>query len=93
MKSAIREALESMVWQFAYRGVINGKRVLETGDLSALEQAFEALGWGGPHVVEECGCEWPNCHEWASCGINSKTLGKYAWLCSNHSVKDMQGNT
>lgn len=49
----IEQALESMVWQFAYRGVKDSKLALFTGGLSALEEAFSALGWDNPHVVED----------------------------------------
>lgn len=39
-----REALEAMAWQFAYRSHKGGRLTLNTMGLSALEEAFEALG-------------------------------------------------
>jgi hypothetical protein len=43
----LEQALESMCWQFAYR---DGD-VLGTYGLSALEDAFSALGWDDPHLA------------------------------------------
>ena len=43
-RDELREALIDMVWQFAYEGTKNGKGVMYTGGLSALEGAFSALG-------------------------------------------------
>jgi len=49
----MKEALEDMIFQFGYRSVVNGKPVIFTGGLSALESAFEALGWDDPHYIPE----------------------------------------
>lgn len=70
MTDLIRDALESMVWQFAYRRAENGFPVLATGGLSALEEAFAALGWeDDAHVVdEECACDVGGCPEWSTGG-------------------------
>ena len=49
------EVIEYMVFQFGYRGVKNGKPVIHTGGLSALELAFEVLDWEDPHYLPEEG--------------------------------------
>ena len=53
----LEEALEGMVDQFAYRRVSRwgrGKRLaFNTGGLSALEWAFDALGWDDPHYIKD----------------------------------------
>lgn len=52
----LREALENMVWQFGYhtvRTLTDNKAIISTGGLSALEEAFEALGWDDPKIIEE----------------------------------------
>ena len=48
-----KDALEEMVWQFGHRGVKNNQPIIWTGGLSALESAFEALGWEDPHYLPE----------------------------------------
>ena len=82
-----REALEEMVWQFAYKGVKNGKSVLHTGGLSALENAFEALGWSDPYYtgdLEGVICDVKGCAEFAtSGGMNWHDKG-YWRLCHIH---------
>jgi hypothetical protein len=80
----LREALEGMVWQFAHRSVRDGHRSLSTMGLSALEDAFEVLGWDDPRRCDEegLGCAWPGCEEWATCG--EPTPHGYEWRCSAH---------
>ena len=67
--NAIQEALEDMVWQFAYRGTRGRSVYLGTGGLSAFEGAFMALGWEDPY---RCGienaCEVFGCFEWHVAG-------------------------
>ncbi len=52
---SVRDALESMVSQFAYRSIRPRRKwyqlLLGTGGFSALEEAFDAFGWQDPHVV------------------------------------------
>lgn len=51
-----REALEDMVWHFAFHGLAPGgqsRLQIWTGGLIVLEKAFEALGWENPHVLDE----------------------------------------
>ena len=52
-RDELREALIDMVWQFAYEGTKNRKGVMYTGGLSALEDAFVALGLSDPITVED----------------------------------------
>lgn len=91
----LREALEDMLFQFGYRGVKDGKRILHTGGLSALEHAFGVLGWEDPHVVtDDSGCEIAGCHDWASCvgpyprsrakASTASDMAGFGYLCTNH---------
>jgi hypothetical protein len=52
-RDELREALADMVSQFAYRGTYEGRENLHTGGLSALEDAFVALGLSDPITVYE----------------------------------------
>jgi hypothetical protein len=81
----MKEALEDMIYQFGYRSVIDKKPCLITGGLSALESAFEALGWDDPHFIQEEGntCDIDRCMEVSSSG---QRWGRYYLrLCSKHS--------
>jgi hypothetical protein len=78
----LKEALHSMVWQFANVGKKKGRLVLHTGGLSALEEAFSALGWDDPHPCPERECEYPRCHEEATCG--TPTAKGYKRCCFKH---------
>ena len=83
----IREALESMVWQFAHSGTRGGKPILHTGGLSALEYAFEALGWADPYYLSDAEtettcCEVMGCYEQSTIGSHWGDL--YLRLCSKH---------
>jgi len=70
-------ALEDMVWQFADR--IDNPPRLGTMGLSALEGAFETLGWDDPHTPEEVvQCAYPGCNRWATGAVNQK------WTCHEH---------
>lgn len=84
MTDAMREACEGMAWQFAYRGTRRGKLIVYTGGLSALEDAFAALGWDDPHFVDEedNACEISGCDEWATAG--QIWGGLYLRVCSDH---------
>lgn len=87
-------ALEDMAWQFAYRGRTDDDLIYTTGGLSALEHAFDVLGWDDPHKVEfdGNGCEWGDCGEWVSGGM--PTDGGYLRLCSDHLVaRSVEGGT
>jgi len=83
-----RDALEAMVWQFGYQGVRDGKPIIWTGGLSALEEAFEALGWEDPRFVEDSDaiCDVEGCPEWTvSQGVAWEDTG-YWHICHKHSA-------
>lgn len=89
-----KEALEEMVWQFAHRGVKGRKSVMHTGGLSALESAFEALGWSDPKFFDDMDgviCDAKRCPEWvvAQGGMWRET--GYWCLCSKHSQAHREG--
>jgi hypothetical protein len=77
-----RDVVEDMVRQFGYRGNDSKRRWITAGGLSALEGAFEALGWDDPHYVNEGGCDHPDCAEWATSG--RPTPEGYKSLCFKH---------
>lgn len=89
-----KDALEDMVWQFAYRGLKNGKPALFDGGLSALEHAFEVLGWYSPHYVKEDDmiiCNVNGCHEFSSAGTHWGAGKMYLRLCSEHCHQSYSG--
>jgi len=49
----LRQALEGVAWQFGCQGTKNGKEVIHSGCLSAMETAFYVLGWNDPQVVKD----------------------------------------
>ena len=87
-KSKYKEALIDMVHQFAYPCVPEGSKVpcLITGGLSALEFAFEVLGWSEPYPVPELKCEIVGCPKMATCGtpVKSDYAKIYMRLCGEH---------
>ncbi len=86
----LREALEGMVWQFAHRTVSGKKRYLSAGGLSALEEAWDALGWGNQQRhVKELGCARDGCEQWVEAGLTDDD-GSYVSLCSDHAVELMR---
>ena len=88
----LRDALTNMVWQFGYRGVKNRKPIIHTGGLSALEEAFEALGWEDPHYLPDAEgycCEVEGCVEPDVSGSHWGSL--YLRLCRNHSHEAFVG--
>lgn len=80
-----REALEDMVWQFAYRfdGAAKRPPSLGTGGLSALEHAFSELGWDDPKKCPDSSCDIQGCQKWPGSG-NPIPNGDYWQLCSEH---------
>jgi len=79
----LRDTVQDLVWQFAYRGETEKGRTLDTGGSGALECAFETLGWEDPHYPEFGGCEYPGgCKKWATCG--TPTPDGYKRLCEEH---------
>lgn len=83
-----KEALEGMVWQFAYRGVKDNKPILWTGCQSALEHAFRVLDYPDPKFIDDIDgsiCDVEGCPEWVETqGTNWGNEG-YWCLCANHS--------
>jgi len=81
----LKESLKDMVWQFGYKNVKDGKPVIHTAGLSALESAFEALGWDDPKYLPEEGstCEIQGCFETIALGTYWGD-GLYLHLCSKH---------
>jgi hypothetical protein len=76
----LRVALESMVYQFGYD---DGKGNFWCGGLSALEEAFETLGWGVKHPIPKgMLCDEPDCKQRATCG--TPTPSGYRSVCGEH---------
>ena len=90
---SLRDALESMVFQFGHRSVKNGRPIIYTGGLSALEEAFEALAWKNPHYLPEGGytCEVEGCMEVDICGTHWGEETLYLHLCDNHYRESYSG--
>jgi hypothetical protein len=76
------ETVEDLVRQFACTTVSDGVSAYSTGGLSALEDAFAALGWDDPHPAPEMACEHPGCNQWATCG--TLTGDGYKRVCGTH---------
>jgi len=89
----MKEVLGNMVFQFGYRGVKNGRPIIWTGGLSALEGAFNALGWDDPHYLPEEGytCEIKGCMEEDTCGTHWGDNSLYLRLCSKHYENSLWG--
>ena len=93
--SRIKDALEDMVWQFAYRGVRDGKPIMHTGGLSALESAFEALGWSDPKYFEDmegCICDVDGCMDWVEAQGGMWRETGYWLLCRQHCDSHRKGD-
>ena len=86
----LQDALESMVCQFAYWS--EGVGGYTTGGLSALEEAFEVLGWEDPHPAPEARCDEPGCMKQRTCGtpkiqgMGTAEGGEYRWTCHDHTL-------
>lgn len=76
----VRLALEDMVRQFAYWSEKAGG--YWTGGLSALEEAFDVLGWEDPHPAPEARCGIEGCMLQATCGWPTAT--GYVRGCGHH---------
>ncbi|MFZ2937625.1 MAG: hypothetical protein WA066_02850 [Candidatus Omnitrophota bacterium] len=76
----LRNALEDMVNQFAY-SFDNPPRI-GTGGLSALEHAFEVLGYPDPKDMPERKCQYKRCNNTATCGTPTKN--GYRRVCGKH---------
>ena len=82
MRNKLKDALEDMVNQFAY-SLDNPPRIT-TGGLSALEHAFDALGYPDPKEMPDRKCQYPyfNCQNTATCG--TPTPDGYKMVCGIH---------
>ncbi|HEY6568592.1 MAG TPA: hypothetical protein VI341_13835 [Actinomycetota bacterium] len=83
-----REALESMALQFGYWS--DGVGGIGTGGLSALEEAFDVLGWDDPHPLPERRCDEPGCMQdgtmgWPTRPGGTGPNGGYRRTCWGHS--------
>ena len=87
-----KDALEDMVYQFAYQWDGSGNRPpsLGTGGLSALEYAFRVLGWPDPCPQPDSSCDIKRCQKWPQAGIPFQN-GDYLNVCSEHSAEQRSG--
>ena len=84
-RSRLEEAKEiiiDLINQFAYTGQKDGRAMIWTGGLSALESGFSFVGWDDPHFTPELECDYEGCYELATSGTPTPT--GYKWLCSKH---------
>lgn len=94
--SIYKLALEDMAYQFAYRanGTDERPATMFTGGLSALEHAFNVLGWGNVKEAPDAECAVIGCHRWATCGTPKGTKnGQYLSCCGNHMAEAGLGAT
>ncbi len=77
-----KEIIEGLCHQFGYAITFKGRAALSTGGLSALEDAFDYLGWDDPHFVPGSECEIDGCYAHATCG--AKTANGYKRMCGEH---------
>lgn len=95
-EKAYKDALKDMAWQFAFRANGKGRRPasLFTGGLSALEHAFDVLGYSNPHPAPEGECAVKGCREWATCGTpHGAKNGQYLSCCGTHMALAGLGDT
>lgn len=85
-KSKYRDALEDMVYQFGYSTSKDGQPAIGNGGLSALEHAFDVLGWDNPYIIPDpVWCDAPavpRCPNRTTCG--TPTANGYKRFCSRH---------
>ena len=86
--ATLRAALEDMVRQFAYWS--NSAGGIYTGGLSALEEAFDVLGWDDPYPLPDRRCDEPGCMEdgtmgWPTRPGGTGLNGGYRTTCWDHS--------
>ncbi|HSW43519.1 MAG TPA: hypothetical protein VLM76_13510 [Patescibacteria group bacterium] len=76
-----REALVEMVRHFGYWSSAVGGYC--AAGMSALEDAFDVLGWDDPHPFPEDRCDEPGCLGQATCGWPTRD-GRYRRTCGGH---------
>ena len=84
-KKELLDTIESLVTQFAFNYMSLGMPAYGTGGLSALENAFDVLGWSDPQPAPEHKCQYGKCNQWANCGTPSKD--GYKRVCEKHFSK------
>ena len=84
----LREMVEDLVRQFAHQTVKDGVPHYSTGGLSALEGAFQVLGWSDPQPAPEGGCEAEGCTQWATCGTPTPEGYKRLYYAHYRVLKD-----
>lgn len=83
----MRAFAEDVVYQFGYYGQHKGRLHIIHAGLSALEWAFDILGWENPHPAPEYECEIDGCTERAIYGRLTKD--GYKRVCVKH-FKELQ---
>ena len=82
MARELQAALIGMVEQFAFWSEVDGG-CFWTGGMSALEDAFDALGWPGDlHPAAQLACDVDGCSHRVSCGWPSPD--GYRRTCGQH---------
>lgn len=92
--NSCREALEDMVWEFAHRTVRDGKAVLWSGFNSTLRDAFRALGWEDPKIVEDTDgiiCDVLGCPGWVVSQGGLWMQTGFWYLCDKHNLVAING--
>ena len=69
-----------MVDQFAY--ALDDPPRITTGGLSALEHAFDVLGYPDPKEMPERKCQYEDCQKTSTCG--TPTSNGYKRVCRKH---------
>lgn len=87
IRDDLRDALEGMARQFGYWSDTAGG--LWTGGLSALEHAFDVLGWDDPQPMPDMRCDEPGCLYRADMGWPTRpggtsVNGGYRRTCHTH---------
>ena len=77
-----KEVIIDLLNQFAYTGQKDGRAMIWTGGLSALESGFSFVGWDDPHFTPELECNHEGCYELATSG--APTPMGYKRLCLKH---------
>lgn len=89
--ASLKDALEDMVNQFSYEGrPVKGVSSITAGGLSALEGAFDELGYSDPQPMPHKQCNWAGCTEHSTCGVPSSK--GYKHVCGKHSDKMHEGD-
>ena len=92
-RDELKGALVDMVNQFAYRGTYEGRENMHTGGLSALEDAFAALGLSDPITVMDFEAAIKSTESSSEKPNNSKDgADRYCDLLEQQMWRDIQEN-